>query len=425
MSAQAANQAELSTLHATYQDQLATLKAQNLKLDLTRGKPSPEQLQLADSLDGNIQNDYNHDSTDLRNYGGLDGLPSAKALFANMLQVSAENTLIGGNSSLTLMYQCVQFAWNFGTHKGATPWSKEPTVKFLCPVPGYDRHFSICQAFGIEMINVPMLSTGPDMDFIESQLKSDAQIKGIWCVPRFSNPTGETYSDETVQRFAKLGHIASDNFRIFWDNAYSVHAFNENSVNVLPLFNECKLEQTQDSVLVFASTSKVSYAGAGLAFLGASKTNLDQFSAQLGIASIGPDKVNQWRHVELFKDFSGIQAHMQKHAEILKPKFDAVETGLSESLGEQGQYATWTQPDGGYFVSLDTKPGLAKKIIAMAAETGVILTGAGAPFPLKLDAQDCNIRIAPSFPSLPELKTAIATLTVCIKLATIEQQLQA
>lgn len=423
MSLQNASQAELSDLRDTLQTQLQQLKQRELNLDITRGKPAAAQLDLADAIDGIIKGDYKHDGTDLRNYGGLDGLPAAKALFSQMLQVSPEQTLIGGNSSLTLMYQSVQFAWNFGTHDGATPWSKEANVKFLCPVPGYDRHFAICERFGIEMIQVAMLDDGPDMDFIEAQLKADPAIKGIWCVPRFSNPTGHTYSDETVRRFAGLGKIASDNFRIFWDNAYSVHSLQDDATELLPLLAECEKQGTEDSALIFGSTSKITDAGAGVAFMGASAKNLAQFKAQLGIASIGPDKINQWRHVEFLKDMDGIKAHMQKHAAILQPKFDLVLKTLNEALGDSGDYGSWTTPEGGYFISLDTQPGLARQVVAMAADAGVKLTAAGATFPLRNDPQDRNIRIAPSFPPLDELATAVEVLTVCVKLATVEQLL--
>ena len=411
-------EAELSSQYQSYQSAA-------LNLDLTRGKPSADQLSLSDELDGILKGDFKDGSgTDVRNYGGLDGLPEAKALFANMLDVAPEQVLIGGNSSLTLMYTAVNQAMYLGINGPESAWSREQgTIKFLCPVPGYDRHFGICEDHGIEMITVGMNDDGPDMDAIEAHLKADPQIKGIWCVPRFSNPTGHTYSDEVVERFAQLGKIAGDNFRIFWDNAYSVHILEEGAPELTSLLAACERHGTEDSVYIFGSTSKITFAGAGVAFMGASANNLNAFKKHLNFASIGPDKVNQLRHIRLLKDADGLQAHMLKHAALLKPRFDIVLKHLNEGLSDSG-LATWTEPKGGYFISLDTLPGLAQEVVKLAADAGVKLTPAGATFPYGNDPENRNIRIAPSVPSVEEIDKAMAVFVTCVKLASVRQALQ-
>ena len=394
-----------------------------LSLDLTRGKPSADQLHLADDLDGILNGDYRAaDGTDTRNYGGLEGLTCARELGADILQVPSEEVFAGGNSSLTLMYHAVLTGYLFG-FAGNTPWREMQAPKFLCPVPGYDRHFAICEQLGIEMVNIPMTENGPDMDAAEAAVREDGDIIGIWCVPKFSNPTGVTYSKDTVDRLAQLGQIANPGFRIFWDNAYAIHDL-EQQVN-LPSIRSAALENdTTDSVLQFASTSKVTHAGSGVAFVSASPANLASLRKQMEAMTIGPDKVNQLRHSKLFGEFSMLKQHMKKHAEILRPKFqcalDQLESAFADSdLGE------WEKPRGGYFISFNTRPGCAAAVIKLAADAGVKLTPAGATFPYGKDPEDRNIRIAPSFPPLEELDTAMSVLVLCIKLASVRQQLAA
>ncbi|POP52729.1 aminotransferase class I/II-fold pyridoxal phosphate-dependent enzyme [Zhongshania marina] len=399
-------------------------KASGLNLDLTRGKPSSEQLSLSDSINEILNSDLSNESnTDLRNYGGLDGIPECKRLFAGVLGVKPEETLIGGNSSLTLMYMAVQFGLHQGFGDLAKSWNSEGrTVKFLAPVPGYDRHFSVCEHLGIELVPVALKDDGPDMDAVEQLLKSDPAIKGIWCVPRFSNPTGTVYSDQVVERIAQLGKIASDNFRVFWDNAYAVHSLSDDAPELANLMDSCRKYGTEDSVYLFGSTSKITYAGAGVAFAGMSKANLKAFTHHLGMSQIGPDKINQLRHVRLLKDAEGITEHMRQHAAVLKPRFDIVLKHLREGLGGTGM-ASWNEPQGGYFVSFDTLPGLAKEVVKLAAEAGVKLTPAGATFPYGKDPANSNIRIAPSVPSLEEIDRAMAVFVTCVKLASVKQRL--
>lgn len=399
-------------------------QASGLNLDLTRGKPSAEQLSLSDEiveiLGGDLSNQAN---IDLRNYGGLDGIAECKALFAPVLDVNTDEILIGGNSSLTLMYFAVLFAHSQGFGELGKSWLSEGnTVKFLCPVPGYDRHFSICEHLGIEMIPVALNDDGPDMDEVEALIKGDSSIKGIWCVPRFSNPTGTVYSDAVVERIAKLGNIAGSNFRVFWDNAYAVHALTDSAPDVASLMAKCKQFGTEDSVYLFGSTSKITYAGAGVAFMGMSKANLKAFSKHLGMTQIGPDKVNQLRHVRLLKDAEGLTAHMRKHAAVLKPRFDIVLQNLEASLAGTGM-AEWTAPEGGYFISLNTLPGLAQDVVRLAAEAGVKLTPAGATFPYGKDPENRNIRIAPSVPTQEEIDRAMKVFVNCVKLASVRQKL--
>ena len=418
-----ASKEQLQAALADLESQYAQAKAAQLGLDLTRGKPSSAQLDLSNAIDTVLQGGFKGaDGTDTRNYGGLDGLPEAKALFCQMLGVKPEETLIGGNASLTLMFQILNFAHNFGLRGADSAWVKEGKVKFLCPVPGYDRHFAICEELGIEMIPVHMDGNGPDMDQVESLVKADKLIKGIWCVPRFSNPSGIVYSDAVVERIAKLGAIAGPNFRVMWDNAYSVHALHGAAPQLANLMDLAREHGTEDSVFIFGSTSKITFAGAGLAFMGASAENLKHFKKHLGIVTIGPDKVNQLRHVKFFGDFAGLLSHMDKHAELLKPRFDAVITHLDAGL-KDSDMGSWTVPEGGYFVSFDARPGLAKEIVKLADAVGVKLTPAGATFPYGKDPQDCNIRLAPSFPSLADINKAMEVFVLCVKLASVRQKL--
>lgn len=414
------SEGELAALELQYEQ----LKQLNLALDLTRGKPSTEQLALSDALDGILENDYRAaDGTDTRNYGGIDGLPEAKALFASVLGLTAEETLVAGNSSLTLMYQVVEFALTEGLRGPESAWGNSDTVKFICPVPGYDRHFAICEHLGIEMITVPMLDTGPDMDAVETLLKQDESIVGIWCVPRFSNPTGCVYSDATVERLARLPAMASKHFIVMWDNAYAVHALHDNAPALAPIGNYCRAQGTMDNVFQFGSTSKVTFPGAGVAFLGSSGRNLDALREHLSFQTIGPDKVNQLRHVRFLQDGDTIAAHMANHADIIRLRFDSVLETLQRELGDK-RVGSWTTPGGGYFISFDTLPGLAREVVQLAADIGVKLTPAGATFPYGKDPQNCNIRLSPTFPAERAVKDAVAAFVVCVQLATLRKQLK-
>ena len=397
----------------------AAFKAAGLNLDLTRGKPSADQLSLSDTIDGILGGDYKDaDGTDVRNYGGLDGIASARALFAPVLGVTPEEIIVGGSSSLTMMYQAVQFAFEHGV-AGSDAWRKSGAVKFLAPVPGYDRHFTVCEHLGIELIPVPMTAEGPDMDRVEALVKADPQIKGIWCVPRFSNPSGIVYSDAVVERMARLGNSAGPGFRIFWDNAYAVHTLDDDAPQLANLFELAKKHGTADSIYMFGSTSKITFAGAGIAFMAATPANLKVFKQHLGASQIGPDKVNQLRHVKFIKSVDNLHALMKKHAELLKPRFDAVLSRLQQ-LEDIG---SWTVPRGGYFISFDTLPGLAQSVVKLAAEAGVKLTPAGATFPYGKDPEDRNIRLAPSFPKVDEIAKATDVFVTCVKLASVRQVL--
>ncbi|ROR94729.1 alanine-glyoxylate aminotransferase-like protein [Sinobacterium caligoides] len=426
MNFQSASRAQLEAAEAELAQQYQAHQSSGLSLDLTRGKPSTEQVELSSSLDGILAGNYiSEEGVDLRNYGGLDGIPGMKRLFAETFSIDVSRILIGGNSSLTLMYQSALFALQFGLGGEGSAWNQESgEVKFICPVPGYDRHFSVCEHLGIKMIPVAMDENGPLMDEVESLIKADPMIKGIWCVPRFSNPTGCVYSDEVVDRIAALAGIAGNNFRVFWDNAYAVHILDDEAKELADVFVSAKKHGTEDSVLIFGSTSKVTFAGAGVAFMAASSSNLAAFKRHLGFSSIGPDKLNQQRHINLLKDATGFKAHMTQHAAILKPRFDIVEKYLIEGLAGSG-IASWLKPQGGYFVSFDSEPGLAKQIVAMAADAGVKLTPAGATFPYGHDPKDANIRLAPSYPSLEEIEQAMAIFVVCVKLATVRKMLNA
>ncbi|RLT92476.1 aminotransferase class I/II-fold pyridoxal phosphate-dependent enzyme [Ketobacter sp.] len=412
-------QAQLAELEKQY----AAFQSAKLNLDLTRGKPNSAQLDLSNGLDGILTDGYKAaDGTDCRNYGGLDGLPEAKALFSQVLGVTPAETLIGGNASLTLMFQTMAFAHFFGVRGAQSAWSREGEIKFLCPVPGYDRHFGICEELGITMIPVAMDENGPLMDEVEALVKADPCIKGIWCVPRFSNPTGIVYSDEVVDRIARLAKIAGANFRVMWDNAYAIHALSHDAPALANVMDAARKQGTEDSIVIFGSTSKVTFAGSGLAFMGTSEENLKHFKKHLGMGTIGPDKVNQLRHVTFFGDYAGLLDHMDKHAELLKPRFDAVLQHLDEGFSESDM-GSWTVPEGGYFVSFDSRPGLAKEIVRLALEAGVKLTPAGATFPYGQDPEDKNIRLAPSFPSLQDINKTMEVFVVCVKLASIRQKL--
>ena len=399
------------------------IRKRNLNLDLTRGKPSSLQLDLANGLDGILAGDYiSADGTDTRNYGGLDGIQELRQLGADLLGVKPAMVLAGGNSSLGLMHQCVHFAYLFGTHEGARPWKEEGKVKFICPVPGYDRHFAICQELGIEMLNVGMRDDGPDMDEVEILLRKDPLIRGLWVVPKYSNPTGIVFSDAVVERMAALGRIASNNFRLFWDNAYAVHDLHDNPPLLANIMDYCDRFGTADSVLQFTSTSKISFAGAGVAFLAASAGNLAKFRKHLGIATIGPDKVNQLRHAKMFPDIYALKQHMKKHAEMLRPKFAAVIRCLEENFADT-DLGHWQVPGGGYFVSFDARPGVASEVVRLAAAAGVKLTPAGATFPYGRDPEDKNIRLAPSLPVLDEVEKTMVVFVNCVKLASVRKQL--
>ena len=416
-----ATPAQLREFEQTLSQQYAELQAQGLKLDLTRGKPSAQQLDLADALDGILAGDYQAPDADTRNYGGLRGILSARELGAELLGTDVKNTLAGGSSSLTLMFMVLLNQYQFGCRDEASAWRHLKAPKMLCPVPGYDRHFSITEKLGIEMINVTMNDDGPDMDQVEALIKADDEIIGMWCVPKYSNPTGTVYSDAVVDRIAKLGLIANPSFRVMWDNAYAVHDLVENPPELSNITERCAAHGTQDSVWQFASTSKITFASAGISFFASSEANVLNFEKLYGVSTIGPDKVNQLRTIKLLPDLASMKAHMQKHSAILKPRFDAVLEALDNELGKE--FGTWTRPQGGYFVSLDTKPGLAKNVVELADAAGVKLTAAGAPFPYGKDPENCNIRISPSFPPLHELETAMKVLVTCVKLATIRQQL--
>ena len=399
-------------------------KLRGISLDLSRGNPSKEQLALSlkmlDVLDHHSVLD-SENGQDCRNYGGLDGIPEAKRILAHMMGTHSVHTIIGGNSSLTLMYQLVSHGMTDGIC-GGTPWQEVKDRKFLCPVPGYDRHFAITEHFGFEMIPVPMHDDGPDMDMIERLVSSDASIKGIWCVPKYQNPTGVVYSDETVRRFAALKPAAAD-FRIFWDNAYCVHCFSGECATIPDIIEECEKAGSADLVYEFCSTSKISFPGSGISAVAASSANLIDIKSFLKFATIGPDKLNQLRHARFFRSSAGIRAHMKKHADILRPKFEKVLEVLGSQLDGLG-VADWTKPTGGYFISFNTLPGCARAVVAMCAEYGVKFTPAGATFPGGYDPDDRNIRIAPSFAELSDAETAVTVLALCTRIVSAEKLLR-
>ena len=394
----------------------------DLKLDMSRGKPCREQLDISMGMMDTLNSAADltcEDGTDCRNYGVLTGIHEAKVLIGDMMENNPDNIIIYGNSSLNVMYDTVSRAMTHGI-LGNTPWCKLDKVKFLCPVPGYDRHFAITEYFGIEMIPVPMSPEGPDMDMVEELVSSDESIKGIWCVPKYSNPQGYSYSDETVRRFARLKPAAKD-FRIFWDNAYGIHhLYDDEQDYLIEILAECKRAGNPDLVYKFASTSKITFPGSGIAALASSPNNLEDIMKQMGNQTIGHDKVNQLRPVRFFKDIHGMTEHMRKHADIIRPKFEAVLSALENNLSGLG-VGEWTKPKGGYFISFDALPGCAKDIVKMAKKAGVTMTGAGATWPYGKDPEDKNIRIAPTYPTLDDLKTAAELFTLCVKIVSAEK----
>ena len=408
---------QLSTKYREYQ-------GKDLRLDMSRGKPSVDQLDLSMGMMDVLSSDDDltcEDGTDCRNYGVLDGIKEAKELLGDMMEVHPDQIIIYGNSSLNVMYDTVSRSMTQGV-MGNTPWCKLDKVKFLCPVPGYDRHFAITEYFGIEMINVPMTPTGPDMDIVEELIKNNDSIKGIWCVPKYSNPQGISYSDETVRRFARLKPAAPD-FRIYWDNAYTIHhLYDHDQDHLIEILAECKRAGNPDLVYKFASTSKVSFPGSGIAAIACSQNNLVDIKKQLKIQTIGHDKVNQLRHVRFFGDIHGMVEHMRKHADIMRPKFEAVIEILERELGGLG-IGSWTSPKGGYFISFDSLDGCAKSIVGRCKKAGLIMTGAGATYPYGKDPHDSNIRIAPSYPPLSDLILAMELFALCVKIVSIDKLL--
>ncbi len=415
------DKAELNEEYKKLSDTYAEYKAQGLSLNMARGKPGEEQLNISNDMLYTITPEtvfQTADCPDCRNYGGLTGIQEARQLFADMLGVHEKNVFIGGNSSLNMMFDTIACMMEQG-NSGEKPWNQQGTIKFLCPAPGYDRHFGVTQYFGIEMITVPMTENGPDMDVVEKLVADDASIKGIWCVPKYSNPQGITYSDETVKRFAALKPAAKD-FRIMWDNAYIIHDINDTPDSLLNIFDEVKKTGNEDMVFEFCSTSKITFPGAGVAALAASETNLEILKKRYNFQTIGYDKINMLRHVNYFKNLDGILAHMQKHRAILEPRFNMVTDMLEKELSGLG-VASWTKPNGGYFVSVDVLDGCAKRVVELCKKAGVELTGAGATYPYGNDPKDSNIRVAPTYPPVEELQKAMEIFCVCVKLAAIEK----
>ncbi len=417
------SETELKEQLAVLTKEYEAAKAKGLKLDMSRGKPSPAQLDVSNEMLDIVNSEtgcVSDSGTDCRNYGIMEGIPEARQLMGDFLRVPKENVFVCGNASLNIMYDCVSSAMLFGI-MGSTPWCHLDKVKFLCPVPGYDRHFKITELMGIEMINIPMTENGPDMDMVEKLVSSDSSIKGIWCVPKYSNPQGIVYSDETVKRFAALKPAAKD-FRIYWDNAYALHYIYDENIEIPEILSECAKAGNPDLVYEFCSTSKISFAGGGISAIASSEANLKWISKRMNVETISYDKINQLRHARYFKNGDGLRAHMRKHAEFLRPKFDVVLETLDRELTGLGA-GSWMKPKGGYFISFDAVPGCAKAIVNKCKEAGVVLTGAGATYPYGKDPDDSNIRIAPSYPTLEELKQAAELFTLCAKLATVEKLL--
>lgn len=416
---------ELLTLKAALEQEFKEEEAKGLNLNMARGKPGFSQLDLAMPMLDVVNSTSDMRTVlgnDTRNYGDLDGIGECRKLMADMMGVKKDNVVVCGNSSLNIMYDTVSRSMTKGVN-GSTPWCKLDKVKFLCPVPGYDRHFAITEFFGIEMINIPLNDDGPDMDLVEKYVSEDAAVKGIWCVPKYSNPTGISYSDEVVRRFANLKPAAED-FRIYWDNAYCIHhLYDDVQDEILNILEECEKAGNPDMVYMFSSTSKISFPGSGVSAVASSQANIDFIEAQMTIQTIGHDKINQLRHSRFFKNIDGLKAHMKLHAELLRPKFEAVLDTLESELAGL-EIGTWIKPRGGYFVSFDALPGCAKNIVAKCKALGVVLTGAGATFPYGKDPQDSNIRIAPSFPTPEEMAAASKAFVLCVKLASVEKLLE-
>lgn len=418
--------AELLALKESLNKDYQEAQEKGLKLDMSRGKPGISQLDLSlPMLDILTSKDEMKasDGMDIRNYGVLDGIPEAKQLMAEMMETTADHVVVFGNASLTIMYDTVSRAMLKGL-LGETPWCKLDKVKFLCPVPGYDRHFAITESLGIEMINIPLKEDGPDMDLVEKYVSEDPAVKGIWCVPKYSNPTGISYSDEVVKRMAALKPAAKD-FRIFWDNAYCIHHLYEDKQDkILDIISECEKAGNPDMVFEFASTSKVSFSGAGVAAIAASRANIEDLKKTMTVQTIGYDKINQLRHVKFFKNREGLEAHMMKHAALMRPKFEAVLEVLNEELGGL-EIGSWIVPRGGYFISFNALEGCAKDIVAKCKDAGVVMTGAGATYPYGKDPMDSNIRIAPSFPTPEDMREAAKLFTLCVKIASVDKMLEA
>lgn len=415
---------ELLTVKAALEEEYKTLESKGLKLNMARGKPGFTQLDLCEPM-LDIINSASDMKTmmgnDTRNYGDLDGIGECRRLMADMMSVEKDNVIVCGNSSLNVMYDTVSRSFTHGVN-GCTPWYKLDKVKFLCPVPGYDRHFSITEAFGIEMINIPLYDDGPDMDMVEEYINNDPTVKGIWCVPKYSNPTGISYSDEVVKRFASLKPAAED-FRIYWDNAYCIHHLYEDTQDeILNILGECEKAGNPNMVYIFSSTSKISFPGSGVSAIASSRENIDYILSRMTIQTIGHDKINQLRHARFFKDIDGLNAHMKKHAELLRPKFAAVLDALESEIAGL-EIGSWIKPRGGYFISFNSLPGCAKAIVSMCKDLGVVMTGAGATFPYGKDPEDSNIRIAPTFPSVEEMKEAAEVFVLCVKLVSVNKLL--
>ena len=409
---------QLGEFYSSVQEEYSAIKAQNLSLNMARGKPSRAQLDLSNELLNMHIDDTVDEGVEARNYGELMGLPACRRLFADLLSVRYEQLFMGGNSSLTLMYDTISKAYTHGLLHSDKPWSQLDKVKFLCPVPGYDRHFTISETFGMEMIPIPILDDGPDMDMVEELIK-DESVKGMWCVPKYANPSGIVYSDAVIDRIASMKPAAKD-FILMWDNAYCVHEFSGEYMPFIDILSACEKAGNPDMPFEFASTSKVTFPGSGVACFACSEANMDYMKKLIGAQSISYDKLNQLRHVCFFKDAQGLVAHMRRHAEILKPKFDLVESVLESEIKPLG-IASWSNPKGGYFVSLFVMNGCAHRVHQLCKEAGVVMTGAGATYPYKKDPNDSNLRIAPSFPPLDELEKAMRVLCVCIKLAAAEK----
>ncbi|MGN6334544.1 aminotransferase class I/II-fold pyridoxal phosphate-dependent enzyme [Mycobacterium sp.] len=422
MSLESLTPAELAAANDRHQQDYADLQAKKLSLDLTRGKPAPAQLDLSNHLLTLPGDDYrDSEGTDTRNYGGLHGLPELRAIFGELLGIPVQNLIAGNNSSLELMHDLVAFSMLYGGVDSQRPWKDEPSVKFLCPVPGYDRHFAITETMGIEMIPVPVLADGPDVDLIEELVAADPAIKGMWTVPVFGNPTGVTYSWDTVLRLVQMRTAAPD-FRLFWDNAYAVHTLTHDFIRQVDVLGLAAAAGNPHRPYVFASTSKITFAGAGVSFLGGSLGNIAWYLQYAAKKSIGPDKINQLRHLRFFRDADGVRLHMLRHQQILAPKFALAAEILDRRLSDS-KIASWTDPKGGYFISLDVLPGTAKRTVALAKDAGIAVTEAGASFPYRKDPKDTNIRIAPTFPSLPDLREAVDGLATCALLAASESLL--